>query len=48
MAICGVIALVLCEQYMGRLKRAGEAMEQAEDEAYERLVTSWKLREVGE
>lgn len=37
MAICGVIALVLCEQYMGRLKRAGEAMEQAEDEAYERL-----------
>ena len=25
MAICGVIALVLCEQYMGRLKRAGEA-----------------------
>ena len=37
MAICGVIALVLCEQYMGRLKRAGEAMKQAEDEAYERL-----------
>ena len=37
MAICGVIALVLCEQYMGRLKIAGEAMEQAEDEAYERL-----------
>ena len=37
MAICGVIALVLCEQYMGRLKRAGEAMEQAEDEVYERL-----------
>ena len=28
MAICGVIALVLCEQYMGRLKRAGEAWEQ--------------------
>ena len=37
MASCGVIALILCEQYMGRLKRAGEAMEQAEDEAYERL-----------
>lgn len=48
MAICGVIALVLCEQYMGRLKRAGDAMEQAEDEAYEHWIMSWKLREARE
>ena len=25
MAICGVIALVLCEQYMGRLKKSGRS-----------------------
>lgn len=37
MAICGVVSLIFCEQCMNRLKSAGSVMEQAEDEAYERL-----------
>lgn len=37
MAVCGAVSIILGEQYMSRLKRAGNAMEQAEDEAYERL-----------
>lgn len=48
MAICGVIALVLCEQYMGRLKRAAKPWNRQKMKRMNGWITSWKLREVGE